>query len=177
MKISDKTYYLMTNDPSTFLERIREQLCKKKRLDTETFCILCRFCKSKHIYSIIESSLSMKEVTLLGHAMRKAKRLDVDSFLPILTREHSTKNATLLTCMLLKRSKIKNTRAIVDFLKPMLSSETRLCYLQLLLVIYRNYRAYFDESLKAFCMQSNHPICVEIKEKLSQEKIHHHRDK
>lgn len=169
MKASDKKYTLIKKDAKAFLAEIRDQLRRNKKLDADTFNALSRLCKSKDIHDIISENLNTKEVTVLGHAIMRAKKLDVDSFIRKLTSDHSTKNATLLTYLLLKRSKIKNTNLVVEFLKPVLGPNVRLCYLNLLLVIYRNYQTNFDKTLQSFCLQNSHPICAEIGEHLLKE--------
>lgn len=157
-------------DANELFDAFRKQVRENKKLDPNTFQALVVFCKSKGIYSFLQRELTIKEATMLGRALMKAKRLDVDSLIAEIHEDRSPRNAILLTCLLLKKSKIQNAGLVAEFLASTLKDNVRLCYLNLMLVLYRNYREFFSDVLERFCRNNSHPICVEIREDMDAKK-------
>eukprot|EP00866_Antonospora_locustae_P000880 jgi/Antlo1/880/439 len=149
-------------DANELFDAFREQVRKNKKLDSNTFQALVVFCKSKGIYGFLHRELTVKEATLLGRALMKARRLDVDSFISEIHENRNPRSAILLTCLLLKKSKIQKAGLVAEFLTNILKDDARLCYLNLMLVLYRNYREFFNKCLENFCRSNSHPICIEI---------------
>lgn len=151
-------------DANELFDAFRKQVREHKKLDTNTFQALIVFCKSKGIHRFLQKELTIKEATLLGRALMKTRRLDVDSLIAEIHSDRNPRSAILLTCLLLKKSKIQKAGLVAEFLEQTLKDNVRLCYLNLMLVLYRNYREFFNEFLELFCRNNSHPICVEIRE-------------
>lgn len=151
-------------DANELFDAFRKQVRENKKLDPNTFKALIVFCKSKGIYGFLQRELTIKEATMLGRALMKARRLDVDSLISEIHADRNPRSAILLTCLLLKKSKIQNAGLVAEFLASTLKEDVRLCYLNLMLVLYRNYREFFSEFLELFCRSNSHPICIEIRE-------------
>lgn len=143
-------------------ESFRHSIKRNNKLDAASFQELTKLCKTDKIADYLKQSMTNKEMGVLGRAIMKSKRLNVSSLLPLVMTRNS-QNTFLLTCILLKRSRIEDLSEVISYIKDVISEDSpKLCCFNILLVLFRNYPLYFDEELKKFCEENDHPICREI---------------
>lgn len=161
MSLADSIIAAIDNDESNGFDTLRSQMKSKKSLSKADFMKLVEIVKRQTIEILSTDDLTVKEYEFIGKAMMAAKLNNVDEIIRFIITNNVNRAALLLNCILSKKCKI-DTKPLGEYLERMMSEETHLCHLKLLLTISKNYPNLISNKIIDCCSKNQHPICQEI---------------
>ncbi|KAM0687904.1 hypothetical protein COBT_000850 [Conglomerata obtusa] len=143
---------------SEFTTHFNNAVKKHHKLDPKSFSKLRKMINTPAFIYFIETLQPTKTGSVvIGRALMKSKINDKQGIIDLFTRK---KNLVVLQCLLVTNMKVDLT-GVVMLIKELLS-EVNCEVLRLLLLVWRNYRSFFDIELINYCLGSKHGICMEI---------------
>lgn len=164
MEIASSIIKAMESKDKNEFGAVRDKIKAKRVLGRADFQKLVELLGRQPVEILSIQDLTVGECQLLGKALMATKLQNIDEVISCVIHKQPGRAALLLRCLLNKGCKI-DMFPLQEYLERMIAGETRLCHLQLLQTISKNYPSLIDRSVIRFCSRKNHPICKMILEK------------